>query len=318
MKVFIAGATGVLGRRLIQRFRGRGHSVFGPVRSPIAEQTIQSLGGEPRKVNLFDADALARAAEGADVVIHAATSIPVKSRTAPKDWEMNDRIRRDGTRALTTCTAKIGAKLYLQQSVVWVARPSDGSSFDEDSPANPAPLTLSALDGEMIAHEAGQRSGFAVSVLRCGWFYGADAAHSRLLGEGLARRRVPIVSRGDAILACLHLDDAASAFVAAAEKNRSGIWHVVDDQPVTSAEFLTGFAKRLGALPPRRVPVWLARLVAGQNAVDFFISSTRTSNTRFRHEFGWSPRFRSFKEGLDQIAANWKSEGFLNGTKGTE
>ncbi len=311
MKIFIAGATGVLGRRLIQQFRARGHSVLALVQSPNGEQVVQSLGGESRWGNLFDEDALAHAAEGSDVVIHAATSIPSKTRPTPKDWEMNDRIRREGTHALTACAAKIEAKLYLQQSVVWVARPPDGSFFDENSPTYPDPIMLSALEGEKISLEAGEHSDFAVSVLRCGWFYGADSAHTRLFGEGLAKRRIPIVGRGDAVWACLHLDDAASAFVAAAEKNRNGIWHIVDDQPTTAAEFLTAFARRLGVPPPRRVPVWLARLLAGQNTVKFFTSSTRTSNARFRREFGWSPRLPSFEEGLDQIVANWKSEGFL-------
>jgi nucleoside-diphosphate-sugar epimerase len=310
MKVFIAGATGVLGRRLIQQFRARGHSVIGLVRSPQGEQIVESLGGESRCGDLFDPDALARVAEGANVVIHAATSIPRKRWLKPSDFEMNDRIRRDGARALTACAANIGAQLYLHQSIVWVARPPDGSVFDEDSPPNPDPFYIPTIEGEAIAREAGERFGFNVSVLRCGWFYGADASHTRLMGEDLLRRRMPVIGRGDAVWALLHLDDAASAFVAAADANRGGLWHVVDDQPVTMAEFLTYFTGRLGAPPPRRAPAWLARLVVGRYLVNFLTSSTRTSNAGFRQEFGWTPRFPSFKEGLDQIIAVWKSEGF--------
>ncbi len=315
MKIFIAGATGVLGRRLIQQFGTHGHSVLGLVRSARGEQIVQALGGETRRADLFNSDALAGVADGADVVIHAATAIPVKPRLTPSDWEMNDRIGRDGTRALATCAGKIGAKSYIQQSIVWVARPPDGSPFDEDSPPNPDPVTSYALDGETIASEVGERFNFTISVLRCGWFYGADAAHTKLFGESLARRRLPIIGRGDAIWALLHLDDAASAFVAAAEASRTGVWHVVDDQAVTVSDFLTGFAERLGVSPPRRIPVWLARLVAGQHAVNFFGSSTRTSNARLRSEVGWTPRFPSFREGLDQIIRTWKSEGFLNERK---
>ncbi|HWP91208.1 MAG TPA: NAD(P)-dependent oxidoreductase [Thermodesulfobacteriota bacterium] len=312
MKIFVAGATGVLGRRLIYHFRNRGHSVIGLVRSQKGQEIVNSLGGESCWGDLFDADSLANAADGSDVVIHAATSIPVKSRISPKDFKMNDLIRRDGTRALTYCAAKIGAKLYIQQSIVWVARPSDGSFFDEDSPANPSPLIQSALDGEKIAREAGEHFDFTVSVLRCGWFYGADAAHTRVLGDGLLKRRFPIIGSGEAILSCLHLDDAASAFVKASETNQTGIWHVVDEQPVTVAELLTYFAELLGAPTPRRVPVWLARLLAGRHAVDFFTSSTRTSNARFCREFGWTPRYPSYREGLGQVVELWKSEGFLD------
>ncbi len=315
MKIFIAGATGVLGHRLIQQFQTRGHSVIGLVRSPQGEKVIQSLGGESRRGDLFDADTLVRAAEGANVVIHAATSIPNTRRLVPSDFEMNNRIRREGTRALTTCAAKIEAQLYLQQSIVWVAEPPDGSSFDEDSPTYPNSVTLSALEGEAIAHEAGKRFGFNVSVLRCGWFYSADSSHTKIMGEQLFRRRIPIIGRGDAVKSLLHVDDAASAFVTVAEANRSGLWHVVDNHPVTMAKFLTGFVERLGVPPPRHVPVWLARLVAGKYLVDFLTSSIQTSNVRFRREFRWAPRFPSFKEGLDQIVSTWKSEGFLQGKK---
>ncbi len=318
MKIFIAGATGVLGRRLIQQFRARGHSVVGLVRSSQGERVIRSLGGESRWGNLFDADALARAAEGANVVIHAATSIPNKRRLAPSDFEMNNRIRRDGTRALTACASKIGAQLYLHQSIVWVSRPPDGSAFDEDSPANSDPFYLPTIEGETIAWKAGEHFGFTVSVLRCGLFYGADASHTRFLGNDLLRRRMPIIGRGDSVWALVHIDDAASAFVTAAEANRRGLWHVVDDHPVTMAEFLIGFAERLGAPPPRRVPAWIARLVAGKYLVNFLTSSTRTSNARFRREFAWTPRFPSFKEGLDQVVTAWKSEGFLQRKKRTE
>ena len=168
----------------------------------------------------------------------------------------------------------------------------------------------SALDGEQLAREAGERQGFAVGVLRCGGFYAADAGHTRMLEEGLARRAIPIVGRGEAVWAALHADDAAAAFVAAAKAGRSGLWHVVDDQPAPVADLLNGLARRIGAPPPRRVPAWLARLLAGEEVVRRFTTSTRTSNARFRRDVGWSPRFPTFGEGLDQVVAAWQAEGF--------
>ncbi len=311
MRVFITGATGVLGRRLVKLFCARGDSVVGLVRSPVGEQTVIASGGEPHRAELFDAGALARGAEGCDVIIHAATSIPVKTRPRARDWEMNDRIRREGTEALATCAAKMGAKLYLQQSVIWVARPADGSFFDEDAPAQPDQLSRSAFDGENITHEAGEKYGFNVSVLRCGWFYSADAAHTRFFAESLRARRLPVIGHGDAVWAILHLDDAASAFVTAAAAPCSGIWHLVDDQAVSVREFLDYFAERLAAPRPWQVPAWLARLVAGSYAVDFFTTSSRTSNARVRRDFGWTPRFPTFREGIDQIVANWTVEGVV-------
>ena len=309
MRIFIAGATGVLGRRLVRQLRAHGHEVVGLARTPDGEQLVRASGGESRRADLFDPEALARAAEGSEVIVHAATAIPVKDRPSSADWDLNDRIRRDGTRALTAAAAMVGARLYVQQSIAWVARPPDGTFFDEDSPSYPDRITQSALDGEQIAREAGERQGFAVAVPRLGGFYGADAAHTRRLGAALAARRLPIVGRGDALWPMLHLDDAAGAVVTIVEAGRGGLWHVTDDQPATVAEVLTYFAARLGAPPPRRVPVWLARLVAGQHAVDFLTRSINTSNARFRREVGWSPRFPTYREGLEQVVEAWEAEG---------
>jgi nucleoside-diphosphate-sugar epimerase len=309
MRVLIAGATGVLGRNLIRQFLARGHCVVGLARDDKREGIIRSLGGQSRRADIFDADSLARAAVEADVVIHAATSIPLKNRTSQADWEMNDRLRRDGTRALTACAARIGARLYLQQSITWVARPEDGSFFDEESPPHTDGVTLSALDGEQLAFEAGVRHGFQVSVLRCGLFYGPDSAHTKMFRQELARRRMPIIGSGDAVWSCIHTEDAANAFVTSAEGCREGLWHIVDDHPVKAKEFLTAFAERLGAPRPLRVPVWLARIVAGQYAVSFFTTSFRTSNARFRRDFGWSPRYPTYREGLEQIINAWRAEG---------
>jgi 2-alkyl-3-oxoalkanoate reductase len=307
VKIFIAGATGVLGRALVEQFVGRGHTVLGLARSSEGKQLIQRLGGENREADVFDAEALARAAEGAEVVIHAATSIPVKTRTKPADWEMNDRLRRDGTSALTACAAKTGARLYLQQSIVWLVRPSDGSFFDEDGVPNPDAVTQSALDGERIAFEAAERAGFNTSVLRCGYFYGPDSAHTRMFGAGLIERKIPIVGNGRAHLANIHTEDAARAFVAAAEGNKSGVWHIVDNESVAVEEFMSYFAGLLGAPKPRHVPVWLARLIAGSYSAGFFTQSTLTSNARFRQAFDWNPQYPSYKEGLDQIVSEWKA-----------
>jgi len=315
MKVFIAGATGVLGRRLIRQLRERGHAVSGLARNAKNEETIRSLGGEPRSGDLFEPNSLARAAEGAEVVIHAATAIPVSSKPEATDWEMNDRIRVDGTRALAEATARAGAKMLVVQSITWIARPADESAFDEDSPFHADPSIRSTADMERIAREMGARSGFRTVILRCGWFHAPDAVNTRAFGELLAARKLPIlVSKGgksDAVWSLVHVDDAASAFVAATEAGRSGLWHVTDNEPVLSEEYLRELAKRIGAPEPRRVPAWLAKWIAGESAVNFMTASTRTSNARFRRDFGWSPKFPGYREALDDIVAAWRAENFL-------
>jgi nucleoside-diphosphate-sugar epimerase len=308
MKVFIAGASGVLGRRLIRQLAARGHSVIGQVRSAKAESNVRAAGGEPRHADLFDAESLSEAAEGCDTVIHAATSIPTKPKSVPADWAMNDHIRRKGTRCLTEAAARIGAKAYLQQSIAWVARPADDSAFDEDSPVDPDPAIRSAIDAEMIACEAGSVDGFTVAILRGGYFYDAESAHTRMIADGLRKRQMPIMGTGEAVWAMIHSDDAASAFVAVAEQPRNGVWHVVDNELVSVRAFLGEFATRLGARPPRRVPVWLAKWLAGEQAVAYFTRSTRTTSARLGRDFAWTPRYPTYREGLDQIVAAWKSE----------
>jgi nucleoside-diphosphate-sugar epimerase len=267
---------------------------------------VQDAGGEPRQADLFDADSLARAAEGCDTVIHAATAIPVKAKTTPADWAMNDHIRRKGARCLTEAAAKIGAKTYLQQSVVWVARPRNESPFTEDSPTVPEPNIQSAIDAEKIAREAESTEGFTVAILRGGYFYDSESAHTRMLGEALRDRKMPVIGSGDALWAMIHTDDAASAYVAAAEKPASGIWHIVDNEPVSARAFLNEFAADLGAPPPRRFPVWLAKRFAGEQAVAYFTKNTRTTNARFRLHFEWTPHYPTYREGLKQVIAEWK------------
>lgn len=311
MRILITGATGVLGRRIVRQSVEKGHTVVGLARNEIAAQTIRNLGGIPVAGDIFDAAEIAAATGSADVVIHAATSIPAKISSNPADWAMNDRLRREGVRALTEAAAKLGANTYIQQSVVWVARPADDSFFDETTiVSRPDELYRSAFDGEQIAFEAGEKFGLSVSVLRCGGFYAPDATHTRMFAEGLLKRRLPLIGAGAGISANIHADDAASAFVAAAEAGKRGLWHITDDEPATIKEMLFEFARRLESPMPRKIPLWLARLFVWRGVIEFFTRSTRTSNRLFREEFNWSPQFSSFNVGLKQVINSWKTEGF--------
>jgi nucleoside-diphosphate-sugar epimerase len=179
----------------------------------------------------------------------------------------------------------------------------------------PDPVVQSAIDAEAIAREAGTAEGFATIILRGGAFYDPDSARTRMLGDALRKRALPIIGGGDAMWAVIHTDDAASAYVVAAEKPRSGVWHVVDNELVSVRAFLEWFAGRLGASRPRNAPVWLARLLVGEQAVAYFTRSTRTTNARFRADFGWAPRYPTYREGLDQIVAAWKAEEIQNSAR---
>jgi nucleoside-diphosphate-sugar epimerase len=302
MRVFVAGASGVLGRRLVRLLASEGHEVLGLARSAAAEEKVRSAGGTPAAADLFDAGSLSRAAAGCDVFVHAATSIPQTARMAVRDFAANDRIRRDGTRALLAAARAVGARRFVFQSIVWAARPADGAPFDETSPPGDDPVTISALDGEHMVADAG------FSILRCGWFYGADSASTRALARALKRRGLPLFGGGQAKLCYLHLDDAAAAFAIAAARAGPGLWHVVDDEPASTAEYFSTLATQVGAPAPLSVPRWLARLVAGREALRFFCTPMITNAVKFKTETGWSPRFPTFREGLAQVATEWQNE----------
>lgn len=153
--MFVAGATGVLGRRIVRQFVARGHAVVGLVRDDAGDRTMRSLDGEPRRADLFNAESMRKAMDGCEVVLRATTSIPTRLRTSSRHWAMNDRIRREGTRALTAAAVDVGARAFLQESVVWVVRDPGGGLFDEGAPAADDPLLRSASTPNGL--EAGPR-----------------------------------------------------------------------------------------------------------------------------------------------------------------
>jgi 2-alkyl-3-oxoalkanoate reductase len=221
---------------------------------------------------------------------------------------MNDRIRIQGIESLTDVARRTGAGHLIFQSIVWVARPSDKSPFDEDTPVNLDGVTASAALAERIALNAGEKHGLSATILRGGWFYSPDAWHTRSFGDALRKRMMPIVGSGDAYWSIIHVDDAASAYIAAIEQRPQGIYHIVDDEPVRVRDFLTFFAGRLGAKRPFQVPVWLARLTAGSFAVDFVTTSTITNASRFKGATGWKPSYSNYHSGVDQVASTWEQE----------
>lgn len=311
MQVFIAGATGVLGRRIVAECANRGHEVVGLARDRDGDYTIERAGGNPRRGDVLDRDSLVATTADADVIINAATAIPTTGRPSRSEWQLNDRVRREGTRNLTEVAAEVGVTQFIQQSVVWLARQPDGSTYDENSTPYPDRTTDSALDAEDIVTAAGTTNDFETTILRCGWFYSADSAQTQAIAKGLLARRMPIVGRGDALLSHIHVDDAAHAFVEAMETGVAGRYHVVDDRPASLAEYLTTFADALGAPRPRHVPPFLGRLVAGGDVVRFLTKPMPTTATRFREATGWKPHYPSIDEGIPVVCAEWRGDGHL-------
>ena len=313
MRVFIQGATGVLGRRLVRDFTTEGYDVVGLARSDEGAAKVTAGGGTPVRADVYDAASLARAAEGAEVVVRAATAIPQGARLGPKQFTENSKLRTEGTKALIAAAARVKAKVFLQESIVWVARPPDGSPFDESSPVHPDAISASVAEAEELAASMGADGRMVTASLRMGNFYAPEAWHTRFFGEQLKAHKFPTIAGGTAAFSIIHADDASAAFVKAAEARLPGVFHVVDDQPVPLKQLFGDFARALGAPPPGNVPKWLARLAAGRYTAEFFTVPMRTSNARFKAATGWAPEFPTHRETIADIVAAWRKEGFLVG-----
>lgn len=316
MKVFVTGSTGVLGHRLVRRLSDRGHEVIGLTRDEEGDDLVKRRGGTPRRGDVLDQESLTDAVSGADVVVHAATKIPTKTKPTADDWAQNARIRVEGARNVVDVAIDAGVTRILFPSVVWVARQPDGSFFDETASRHPDRTTRSAADAEDVLREAAQTHGLDVGILRCGFFYAPDSAQTRQFAQHLLSRTLPIVGGGvfgrqDAELSLLHADDAARAFADATEADATGCWHVVDEEPVTVATFFRAFAKGMDASRPFRVPAWLARPVVGADTVRMLTHPMPTSNETFKREIGWEPTYSTYQEGLQQVVETWINDGTL-------
>lgn len=348
LRVFVAGATGMLGRRVVAELVDRGHVAVGLTRDREGDELVAARGGVPRRGDVLDRESVEWAAADADVVVHAASAVPTDRKPDEEAWARNDRVRRQGARNLTNAAAVGEARRYVQASVVWVARDDDGTAIDESADPNPDRTTRSALEAEQRARAAA-RFGLAPVVLRCGWLYAHDAAHTRRMARDLLRGRLPVVGGGllgrrDAEVSLVHPDDAARAFADAAEGSPgaggnarragggdarrstgdtarraagpagdgpAGLYHVVDEEPVTVARFLRAFAERLGAPRPRRIPGWLARPFVGAETTRFLTTGFPTRAERFRRAYGWQPEYPTYRGGLDAVVDRWRREGVL-------
>jgi nucleoside-diphosphate-sugar epimerase len=321
MTVFVTGATGVLGRRLVDEFDDRGRRVVGLVRDERGERLVEQRGGVARRGDVLEPETLARAIpEATDVLIHAATAIPDSTKPTAEEWERNDRVRRRGMANLLDA-APSGLRRVLFPSVVWVARRPDGSRFDETADRRPDVATRSAADVEQSVAARAEDGEFDAAVLRCGLFYAPDARDTRTWGRRLLEGRFPILGGGllgrrDAELSFVHADDAAAAFAAAVEAEASGVYHVVDDEPATGAAFFERLAELLDAPEPRRVPGWLGRLFVGSVTAELLTSPMPTTNRKARAELGWEPEHSTYREGLRAVVETWQADGTLAELRG--
>lgn len=304
MKVFVAGATGVLGRRAVARLVAAGAEVTGVARSAQKQAVLHDLGGAAAQVSLFDRDALAAAVAGHDVVCNLATAIPTGERAGSRAaWEENHRIRREGSRNLVDAALTGGAGRYVQESIALLYADGGDRFLDETAPVDPTWVTASALDAEAEAARFAAHGGVGIA-LRFGMFYGADSAHT-VVAVAAARRGLGAeVGPAAAFRSPVTTDDAASAVVAALSAP-SGTYNVADDRPLRRAEYLDALRVALGARPPAPRPVTPEL----PEEFSMMLRSQRVSNQRFASVAGWRPRFPSAWEGWAHVVAQLRERG---------
>jgi len=306
MKVFLAGATGVIGRRLVPLLMAEGHEVTGMVRSPEKADELRAMGAEPSIADALDAGAVLTAVREAqpEAVIHQLTSLPrrIDPRKIRRDFEVNDRLRGQGTRFLVQAAQAAGVTRILAQSIAFAYAPGrPGALHGEQDPLvldqAPADFKRSA---RAIAELEDAVLGADGLVLRYGYFYGPGSAISRdgSMGEDLAHRRMPIVGKGQGVWSFIHVEDAAQAAVDALTRGEPGAYNIVDDDPAPVCEWLPALADALGAPRPLRVPAAIARLAAGGYGVATMTRAQGASNERAKTALGWTPGRPSWREGF--------------------
>ena len=302
MKLFVAGATGVLGRRAVRDLVAAGHDVTGIARSEEKGALLRSLGATPARVDLFDADALRAAVAGHDGVLNLATHIPPVTEAARRSaWAENERIRSEGARNLVDAAIAAGASLYVQEALAFAYEDSGDRWIDETTPLldGVTAVALRAAEGE-----AARFPGRAV-VLRFGQFYAPEATHTVAM-VGAARRGLSMnVGGHDGYAPSISADDAARAVVAAIDAP-AGTYNVVDDVPLTRRELDAALADAVGGRRLLRAPTAAVK-AAGEDAKIFF-GSNRVSNASFKEATGWAPRFPSAREGYAAIVPSMPGE----------
>jgi 2-alkyl-3-oxoalkanoate reductase len=306
MRVFVAGATGAIGRPLVPKLLQAGHQVTGMTRSEESAARLRETGAEAVVCDVFDEESVREGMRSAapEAVVHELTALP--DRLDFRDsgtYEGTNRLRTEGTRILQMSARGAGASRFVAQSIAFAYAPTGEPVKDEDAPLMLGVPGHFAEGVEALAEmerAVTGAEGLEGLVLRYGFFYGPGTyyAPDGSSAEDVRRRRMPIVGGGEGVFSFIHVDDAADATVAAVERGAPGIYNVTDDDPAPMREWLPVYAEALGAKRPMRVPKLLARLVAGNAAAAFATTMRGASNAKAKSELGWQPRHPSWRQGF--------------------
>ena len=303
MRVFVAGAGGAVGKRLVPMLVARGHQVTGTSSRPESAERIRRLGAEPVVVDGLDAAGIGQAVARAepDAIIHEMTALSGTPdfRNFDRWFALTNRLRTEGTENLLAAAQASGVKRFVAQSFTGWSNSREGSWIKtEDDPLDPQPVkdqtqTLAAIK---FLERAVLEAPLEGIVVRYGGLYGPGS--SEALGGILRKRMFPVIGNGAGIVSSTHIDDAASGTLAALERGRRGIYNIVDDEPTPSREFIPAVAEALGAPKPLRIPAWLGRLLAGEVAVTMMTEGRGSSNAKAKRELGWQPIWPSWRDGF--------------------
>lgn len=310
MRIFLAGATGALGRQLLPRLVERGHEVTGMTRSESKQQLVRDLGGRPVVADALDPESVAQAVAAAEpeAIVHQLTAIPhaLDMRHFARDFAQTNRVRTEGTDHLLAAGRAVGARRFVAQSYApAIFARAGGPVKAEDDPLDESPPDQVRATVDAIRHVERAVTGASWPegvALRYGAFYGPGTNFS--LGpegtfvEAIRKRQLPLVGKAGGVWSFIHIEDAAEATVSAIEGRGRGIYNVVDDEPATVADWLPAAAQAVEAPAPRRVPRWLGRLFAGEWATVMMTEARGASNAKAKRELAWTPRHASWREGF--------------------
>jgi 2-alkyl-3-oxoalkanoate reductase len=305
VKIFVAGGTGAMGRRLVPQLIAAGHHVVAMTRSERNADWLQGLGATAARADALDKGAVVEAIKRAepDAVIHQLTGLArAKSfKEFDKEFALTNRLRTEGTDVLIEGARAAGVGRFIAQSYGnWnYARTGTGLKTESDG-LDPNPPTNQVRSMQAIRYLEAAVLDFGGIALRYGNFYGPGTGidtNGDVVNQ-VRKRRLPIVGDGKGVWSFVHIDDAASAAIAALDARSPGVYNIADDEPAPVCAWLPALAKAVGAQPPRHVPLWLGRLAAGEVGVSMMTQIRGTSNAKVKRELGWTPRYPSYREGF--------------------
>jgi nucleoside-diphosphate-sugar epimerase len=308
MRVFVAGAGGAVGRRLVPQLIARGHDVVATTTSEAKTEALRALGAEGVVMDGLDAGSVGEAVARSEpeAVVHEMTALAgsLDLRRFDEGFALTNELRTKGTDHLLAAADAVGVPRFVAQSFAgWPNARSGGPVKTEQDELDPSPPKAQRESLAAIRHLERTVLGAGGVVLRYGSLYGPGTSLADEYPALIRQRRLPVVGRGSGVWSFVHVDDAASATVAAVEYGATELYNIVDDEPAPVREWLPYLAECLGAKPPRRLPAWLARFAVGEAGISLMTQVRGSSNAKARRELGWEPRYPSWREGFRDAAA---------------